>query len=76
MDENSYAIASLVNGLLGNALDGMDGKVTQTKYTDADGNEYFFADKEVVVAEDGTITAIHVAKGSKVENGSPLFDLA
>ena len=30
-EDNTYAIADLVSGLLGTALDGMDGKVTETK---------------------------------------------
>ena len=33
-------------------------------------------ENEINASKDGTITAVHVAKGAKVEQGSPLFDLA
>ena len=33
-------------------------------------------ENEINASKDGTITALHVAKGAKVEQGSPLFDLA
>ena len=57
-ESNTYAIAELVNGLLGNALTSMDGQVTKTAYTVVgDGTVKYFADSEVTVAEDGTITA-------------------
>lgn len=33
-------------------------------------------ENEINASKDGTITVVHVAKGAKVEQGSPLFDLA
>ena len=33
-------------------------------------------ENEINASKDGTVTAVHVAKGAKVEQGSPLFDLA
>ena len=33
-------------------------------------------ENEINASKDGTVTALHVAKGAKVEQGSPLFDLA
>jgi len=33
-------------------------------------------ENEINASKDGTVTAVHVAKGAKVENGTPLFDLA
>ena len=64
-EENTYAIAELVTGLLGTALDGMDGKVTKTQYTDAEGKEYFFADAEVKEEEDKTFTATYKDEDGK-----------
>lgn len=33
-------------------------------------------ENEINAPKDGTITAVHVSKGSKVEQGTPLYDLA